>query len=137
MVVRKKTVEPRKTRRYKAVEGAYAAIISSDSYKLGQIIYISMGGLCFKYIDTNHRSPGIRPQQEESVFLSSMEYYVGPLPFKTISDYEVSNEPSFYSLKIRKRHIQFTDLNLKQLFDLDVFLRNNVSEKVEETFPTL
>jgi len=53
MVGRKRTVERRKSKRYRAVEGVYAAI-SPRSNKLGQIIDISMGGLAFKYIDTNN-----------------------------------------------------------------------------------
>lgn len=132
MVGRKRTVERRKNKRYKAVEGAYAAI-SPNSHKLGQIIDISMGGLSFKYIDTSNdgmsdddRTP------EETIFLSSMGYYVGDLPFKTVADYEVTNAPSFSSMKVRKRHVQFTDLSFKQLFDLDYYLRNNVSEPLEK-----
>ena len=131
MVGRKRTVERRKNRRYKAVEGAYAAI-SPNSHKLGQIIDISMGGLSFKYIDTSSDESDTEITSEESIFLSSMGYYVGDLPFKTVSDYEVTNAPSFSSMKIRKRHVQFTDLTFKQLFDLDYYLRNNVSEQVEK-----
>ena len=130
MVGRKRTVERRKNKRYKAVEGAYAAI-SPHSHKLGQIIDISMGGLSFKYIDTSNEEIEEESVQEETVFLSSMGYYVGDLPFKTVSDYEVTNTPSFSSMKVRKRHVQFSDLSFKQLFDLDYYLRNNVSEKME------
>ncbi len=131
MVGRKRTVERRKNKRYKAVEGAYAAI-SPNSHKLGQIIDISMGGLSFKYIDTSNESLAETRISEESIFLSSMGYYVGDLPFKTVSDYEVTNAPSFSSMKVRKRHVQFTDLSFKQLFDLDYYLRNNVSEPLEK-----
>ncbi|MCG8635744.1 MAG: PilZ domain-containing protein [Desulfobacterales bacterium] len=131
MVGRKRTVERRRNKRYKAVEGAYAAI-SPNSHKLGQIIDISMGGLSFKYIDTSSGSQKDDPLiGEEAIFLSSMGYYVGDLPFKTVADYEVTNAPSFSSMKVRKRHLQFTDLTFKQLFDLDYYLRNNVSEQVE------
>ena len=130
MVGRKRTVERRKNKRYKATEGAYAAI-SPKSRKLGQIIDISMGGLCFKYIDTSSADDQEEQLPEETVFLSSMGYYVGDLPFKTIDDYEVTNTPSFSSMKVRKRHVQFTDLSFKQLFDLDYYLRNNVSEPVD------
>ncbi len=130
MVGRKRTVERRKHKRYKAVEGAYAAI-SPNSHKLGQIIDISMGGLSFKYIDTKNGDEA-EVQPEKTVFLSSMGYYVGDLPFKVVADYEVTNVPSFSSMKVRKRHIQFTDLSFKQLFDLDYYLRNNVSEQVEK-----
>jgi hypothetical protein len=131
MVGRKRTVERRKNKRYKAVEGAYAAI-SPNSHKLGQIIDISMGGLAFKYIDTSKDDDNDVQSPEESIFLSSMGYYVGDLPFKTISDYEVADAPSFSSMKVRKRHVQFTDLSFKQLFDLDYYLRNNVSEPLEK-----
>jgi len=131
MVGRKRTVERRKNKRYKAVEGAYAAI-SPNSHKLGQVIDISMGGLAFKYIDTSNDDTDGESLPEETIFLSSMGYYVGDLPFKTISDYEVTNAPSFSSMKVRKRHVQFTDLSFKQLFDLDYYVRNNVSEQVEK-----
>jgi len=131
MVGRKRTVERRRNKRYKAVEGAYAAI-SPNSHKLGQIIDISMGGLSFKYIDTSSDDQEHDAVQEDAVFLSSMGYYVGDLPFKTVSDYEITNTPSFSSMKVRKRHVQFTDLSFKQLFDLDYYLRNNVSEQVEK-----
>ncbi len=131
MVGRKRTVERRRNKRYKAVEGAYAAV-SPNSHKLGQIIDISMGGLSFKYIDTSNGSQENDPMMgEDAIFLSSMGYYVGDLPFNTVSDYEVTNAPSFSSMKVRKRHLQFTDLTFKQLFDLDYYLRNNVSEQVE------
>lgn len=130
MVGRKRTIERRRNKRYKAVEGAYAAI-SPNSKRLGQIIDISMGGLCFKYIDTPNKSEGPEKKDEESIFLSSMGYYVGDLPFQTIADYEITDTPSFSSMKVRKRHVKFTDLTLKQLFDLDYYLKNNVSEQVK------
>lgn len=132
MVGRKRTVDRRKHKRYKAVEGAYAAV-SPNSYKLGQVIDISMGGLSFKYIDTSANDAEFDQTPEETLFLSSMGYYVGDLPFKTIADYEVTNAPSFSSMKIRKRHIQFADLSFKQLFDLDYYIRNNVSEPVDNS----
>jgi len=130
MVGRKRTIERRKNKRYKAVEGAYAAV-SPNSHKLGQIIDLSMGGLAFKYIDTNSDDINNEQSLEETIFLSSMGYYVGDLPFKTVADYEVTNAPSFSSMKIRKRHVQFADLSFKQLFDLDYYLKNNVSEQLE------
>ncbi len=130
MAGRKRTIERRKNRRFKAVEGAYAAV-SPNSHKLGQILDISMGGLAFKYIDTSNGESKKEQSPEETIFLSSMGYYVGDLPFKTISDYEVTNAPSFSSMKVRKRHVQFSDLSFKQLFDLDYYLKNNVAEPME------
>ena len=130
MVGRKRTIERRKNKRYKAVEGAYAAI-SPNSNKIGQIIDISMGGLCFKYINIENKSEEPVNKDEASIFLSSMGYYVGDLPFQTIADYEITDRPSFSSMKVRKRHVKFTDLTFKQLFDLDNYLKNNVSEQIQ------
>lgn len=127
MVDIKTTGERRKSKRYNAIEGAYAAV-GPNSNKLGQIIDISKGGLCFKYIDTSNENKEAGTQQEDSISLSSMRYYVGNLPFKTVADYEILNLPTFSSMKIIKMHVQFTGLSFNQLFDLDNYLRNNVSE---------
>ncbi|MDY0221222.1 MAG: PilZ domain-containing protein [Desulfobacterium sp.] len=124
----KKTVERRKHKRYKAKEGAYAAI-SPHSRRLGQIIDISMGGLSFKYIDNSDEQ---EEKPERSIFLSSLGYYVGELPFKTIEDCEITNYPSFSSMRLRKRRVKFTELSFKQLFDLDFYLRNNVTEPLDQ-----
>ena len=130
MAGRKRTVEKRKNKRYKAVEGSYAAI-SPNSYKLGQIIDISMGGIRFEYIDISEVNKNTRTQHEKSIFLSSIGYYVGDLTFRTVSDYGITDVSTFNSTNLRKRHVQFKDLTFKQLFDLDYYIRNNVSEEVE------
>lgn len=127
MVGRKRTKERRKNKRYKAEKGAYAAI-SPSSDKLGQITDISMGGLAFTYIDTCS-SAATQSTGEETLYLSSMGFYVGDLPFKTISDYAVTDSPEPGTMKVRKRHVQFRDLSFKQLFDLDIYLRNNTFDQ--------
>lgn len=128
MATKQRIIERRKNKRYKAKEGAYAAI-SPHSRKLGQIIDISIGGLSFKYIDNNDEKDD---EPERSIFLSSLGYYVGDLPFKTIEDYEITNAPSFSSMKLRKRRVKFAELSFKQLFDLDFYLRNNVIDPVTD-----
>ncbi len=133
MAGRKRTIDRRKNTRYEAAEGAFAAI-SPNSHKLGQIVDMSMSGLAFKYIDINNNRTKNKEEYrepEESIFLSSMGYYVGDLAFQTISDYEVTNTHSFSDMKIRQRHVKFTDLSFKQLFDLDSYLNNNVTSKME------
>jgi hypothetical protein len=132
MVGRKRTVERRKSKRYRATKGAYAAI-SPHSHKLGQITDISMGGLAFNYIDTSSDDNSREERsREETIFLSSMGYYVGDLPFKTVSDYEVTDTKSLKSMKVRRRHVEFTDLSFKQLFDLDYYLKNNATGQLED-----
>ena len=121
--------ERRKFTRYSTKEGSYASI-SPDSTKLGQIVDISMGGLSFKYIDKKPITSNDKNLQE-TLFLSSMGYYVGDIDFQTVSDYEVPDnlipDSSFDTMKIRVRHVKFTDLKLKQLFDLDYYIENNTT----------
>ncbi len=128
--------ERRKHTRYPIKNGAYATI-SPDSTKLGQIVDISMGGLAFKYIDTKFNK---KTTIQETLFLSSMGYYVGDIEFKTIADYEapISEIPEAPSdnMKIRIRHVKFTDLKLKQLFDLDYYIENNTTE-TNDSPPTI
>jgi hypothetical protein len=135
MAGRKRTKERRKHKRYHANEGAYAAI-SPRSYKIGQIVDISMGGLSFKYIDTSEFDDDSdfdydKDKNPETIFLSSMGYYVGDLTFDTVADYKINNTPSFSHLTIRKRHIKFLDLELKQLFDLDYYIQKNGKKSAE------
>jgi len=121
--------ERRKHTRYSIKTGSYATI-SPDSTKLGQIVDISMGGLAFKYNDT--KSIKTEHKNHETLFLSSTGYYVGDIDFKTVDDYEIPDgaidEKSFGSMKIRIRHVKFTNLKLKQLFDLDHYIGNNAIE---------
>jgi hypothetical protein len=126
-------LERRKHKRYSIKDGSYATI-SPESKKLGQIVDISMGGLAFKYIDAKPETQkGINIH--ETLFLSSMGYYVGDIDFKTIADHEVSDHEipttSANIMKIRMRHVQFTDLKLKQLFDLDYYIEKNATNPAQ------
>ncbi|MCK5542785.1 MAG: PilZ domain-containing protein [Desulfobacterales bacterium] len=121
--------ERRKHTRFSIKNGSYATI-SPNSSKIGQIVDISMGGLAFKYIDT--KPDKNKNKRQETLFLSSMGYYVGNIDFKTVADYEVPGceipESPSGAMKIRIKHVKFTDLKLKQLFDLDYYIGNNAIE---------
>ena len=120
--------ERRKHTRYSIKDGAYATI-SPESTKIGQIVDISMIGLAFKYIDTHDTQK--RNNIPQTLFLSSMGYYVGDINFRTIADFEIAcsetDEPSSDAMAIRMRRVEFIDLKLKQLFDLDYYIENNAT----------
>ena len=122
-------VERRKNRRYKAVEGAYA-VIKPSLDKMGPIVDISMGGLCFKYTDPGNAEAGNQGIWDEKINLSSLGYHVRDISFKIISDEEVASVPSFQSgaAKIKKKQIQFVGLDFEQMVDLDHYLQNNIPE---------
>ncbi len=131
------TIERRRYKRYKAKDGAFAAINPCFSHKLGQIINISMGGLAFKYIAGNEEKNGQEKKKyEHYVLLSSLDCYVENIPFETVEDREINNYPSFSSMKLRERRIKFNGLSSKQVFALNSYLKNNVIEKFDD-FPLL
>ncbi len=132
-----KRTERRKYKRYKAKEGAFAAINPNNCHhRIGQITDISMGGLAFNYIqdndyDTGEKQKYIDEQKSENslLLLSSFGYYVEDIPFKTVEDIEVNEHISFSSIKLRKQRIKFNSLTSKQTFDLNSYLKHNAIMK--------
>jgi hypothetical protein len=131
MVIQERSIERRKEKRLAVEIGAFASI-SPNSNKLGQIIDISMGGLCFKYMSGDDEKWEENRTEDETLFLSSKGFYIGELSFKTIADYEVEDRSSLGFMKSRKRHVQFTDLSFKQLFDLEYYIRSNTKGRIGE-----
>jgi len=65
IIDRKKGVERRKNKRYKAVKGSYASI-NPSSRIIGPITDISTGGLAFKYTDIGNPDFRSKPLEEDS-----------------------------------------------------------------------
>jgi len=131
-----KRTERRKYKRYKAKEGAFAAINPNNCHRIGQIANISMGGLAFNYVeesyyDTEEKQKYLNEKESENLLLllSSFGYYVKDIPFKTVEDIEVNEHISFSSIKLRKQRIKFNSLTSKQTFDLNSYLKHNAIMK--------
>lgn len=103
-------VERRQLPRYKAVDGVFAALVNHNS-KLGQIKDISELGLSFRYIDTG--DPSDEPT-ELKIIVGERGVYLDNLPFKKVNDFEIKNEHSFSTLKMRQIGLQFGELNPQQ-----------------------
>ena len=135
MTARQKKTERRKHKRYKAKEGAFAAINPNNCHRIGQIADISMGGLAFNYVEENYYDTGEKQkylnekESENLLLLSSFGYYVKDIPFKTVEDIEVDENISFSSIKLRKQRIKFNGLTSKQTFDLNSYLKHNAIMK--------
>lgn len=117
--------ERRKHQRYNAADGSFAAI-SSNSYKLGQIVNISRGGLAFRYIDTNRTNPGEKGKNH--IFLSSKGHYVQSIPFEAVADREVPNENAFSTLKMRQCAVRFGKMSFNQIINLDNYILHNTDQ---------
>jgi hypothetical protein len=116
-------VERRQQPRFKAVEGVFAALVNHHS-KLGQIRDISRTGLSFRYIDHGDPSGEAR---ELKIIIGSGGLYLDKLPFTKINDFEIKNERSFSSLKMRQIGLQFGKLTPQQQIHLENFIQNHTA----------
>jgi hypothetical protein len=115
------SAERRQQKRFKAVEGAFAALVDQES-RLGQIKDISIRGLSFRYIDSNEK---LENAKELKIILGRQGLYLDKVPFKTISDFEIKSEFSFSSVKMRQIGLEFGKLTPEQRMKLDRFIQNH------------
>ena len=113
--------ERRQQKRFKAREGAFAALVDQES-RLGQIKDISLQGLSFRYID-NHEK--LKKASELKIIIGNQGLYLDKLPFKIIFDFEIESEFSFSRVNMRQVGLKFGDLTPVQRGRLDHFLNNH------------
>ena len=76
--------ERRQQKRFKAQEGAFAALVDQES-RLGQIKDISLQGLSFRYIDSSKK---LDNASELKIILGNQGLYLDKVPFQKICDFE-------------------------------------------------
>lgn len=114
------TQERRSNPRFKVKDGAYAAL-SPDSTIMGQIVNISKGGLCFRYIVHSEQA---YESIATHIFVGDNGFYLEKMPYRTIEDALVESSSSFSSIVMRQRRVAFSDLSPNQRAQLDYFLLN-------------
>jgi hypothetical protein len=114
-------IERRQSKRFKVAEGAFAALIN-HSNKLGQIKDISEKGLSFRYIDSEEEHSKAR---ELKIILSSGGLCLEGVPFKEVTDFEIKNEFSFSSIRMRRIGLEFGELTPEQEIRLNTFIQNH------------
>lgn len=109
--------ERRKSRRFLPKNGTMAA----NAHALGPVVNISMGGLCFHYID-NTLSQSLPDSID--MFLSSDNIYIDNIKIRIVSDKLSSQKTSFLFSKIilRECAIQFLNLTVAQKKELEEFI---------------
>jgi hypothetical protein len=120
MANKKDPVERRKHARFRVPKDACVAI-RSDCLRFAQIERVSMKGLEFCYVADN--GPVSEPF-ELDIFLAGSAFYLYKVPFKTISDYETSNDTPFPWLPMRRCGVQFGELTPNQKNMLEYFIHN-------------
>ena len=118
---RRQLADRRRKKRFQVKEGTYAALINANN-KLGQIKDISLVGLSFRYIDSNEQN---HPESELKIILAGTGLIMDDLPYEPVSDFEVDDEYTFSSVKMRQMHLAFGELTPQQLSQLDLFILNH------------
>jgi hypothetical protein len=119
MLDRRVLDERRQQKRFRAQEGAFAALVAQDS-RLGQIKDISIRGLSFRYIDSNEKFENVN---ELKIILGQQGPYLDNVPFKKISDFEIKSKYSFSTVKMRQIGLEFGELTAEQKMRLDRFIQ--------------
>jgi len=117
--------ERRQQKRFKAQEGAFAALVAQES-RLGQIKDISIRGLSFRYIDGHEK---FENADALKIILGDQGLYLDNVPFKKISDFEIENEFSFSSIKMRQIGLEFGELTAAQRNRLNQFIEHHTIEE--------
>ena len=115
--------ERRQQKRFKAEEGAFAALVDQES-RLGQIKDISLRGLSFRYIDGHEKLENTR---ELKIILGNRGLYLDKVPFKIISDFKIESEYSFSTVNMRQIGLAFGELTPGQRNRLDQFIQNHTT----------
>jgi hypothetical protein len=113
--------ERRLQKRFKAEEGAFAALVDQES-RLGQIKDISLRGLSFRYIDSQEK---LENACELKIILGRRGLFLDKVPFKKISDFEIESEFSFSTVKMRQIGLEFGVLSVEQKRQLQRFIQNH------------
>ena len=115
--------ENRRHERYQVPEGSFVTLGPSNSI-LGQILDISMGGLAFRYINSQPAAP--TSQSYLDIHLTEGDMCMGRVPIKAVSDIETpdtvtckADGPLPVSCKAMRRcGVQFGEMTHAQISQL-------------------
>ena len=95
--------------------------------KLGKILDISVGGLCFQYLAKNDQL-GDAPAIEADIFMSDNGYYLPDLTCKLVWDTEIEEEVTFpVGFQSRRCGLRFAGLTKDQKTKLERYIREHTA----------
>lgn len=86
---------------------------------LGPIVNISMGGLAFRYMETEKTQA---VSDKLGIFLGSDDFLIDKIESRIIADTAIDQDSSFMQTKTRQRSIQFLHLTSEQHKQLEEFI---------------
>jgi len=120
--------ERRKHARFKPSELTFVAL-RPDFTRLGKIVDISRGGICFQYMVPEDQQ-SLAAALWVDVFQSASSYYVPSVPCKVV--YERRQQSTAFPIGIEYRQcgLEFADLTPEQGALLDLYLANHTAGRV-------
>ena len=100
------------------------SVFRSKPTKLGRINNISMGGLMFRYVDSD-----LQPKESLvlDILLADSGFYLESLRFKSISDLPVPNDLPDGFIQMKQLHVDFERLAPHQTAKLKYFIGEVIS----------
>lgn len=109
------TFEKRMHFRYPALDGMIVALNPKGEI-LGQMIDIGLGGLAFRYIDTEVEAP---PSTELLIVFNKPRFFLENIPYRTVTNQELPNEFIFSAVSVRRMGVKFGNLTASQQTQLE------------------
>ncbi len=122
--------ERRNHTRFQAKAGAYT-VFSSRSIIPGRINDISLGGLCFSYVEGEE---WYHESSELDILFGDDDFYLDKIPFETVSDTIIENESPYSQIIMRRCGVKFGKMNADQLEQLKYFISQNTMNDGEQLF---
>ncbi|MBW1770200.1 MAG: hypothetical protein JRJ17_03390 [Deltaproteobacteria bacterium] len=110
MIPKKEMVEQRQHKRFQVPKGTFVGLGPHDT-KVGQII---------RYVGSEEPSNG-----ELDIFLNERDFYLGRVPFRTVSDFEITSRRDSSSTAMRRSGVQFRKMKPNQISQLEYFIQNH------------
>jgi hypothetical protein len=110
-------------RRYKRfqVPGGVVVGFGPRANKVGQVVDVSMGGLAYRYVGCEESCDA----SHLDIFATDNDFYMGAVPFKTVSDFQVVDRPPPSPMSMRRCGVQFRKLSRKQNAKLEYFIQKH------------
>lgn len=141
-MAKKVTVSERRRRQRQPVKNGALAVTDRNAGQIlfGQIVDVSLDGLCFNYIESVHqREEGHADRQDREnetldIVLSSHNFTLTDLPVLTVSDHEtVPPQPYGPAGRWRCRCVQFGKMTQDQVANLKQFIQINGESRCAPT----
>ena len=107
----------RRNKRYSVEKGVLVAP-DANIRRLWQVLDIGKGGLAFRYVSDDGE---LTTSSELDIVTGDTRFLLERIPFQSISDLELSDD-SVSNRKVRRRGVQFGDLNDTQVRQLEYLI---------------